>query len=56
VWGANSPFGGPSDAGLSGFGTSDAPSSGASLCVLLQDAHGQVLADSGNCAPLPSQG
>jgi hypothetical protein len=53
VWGPSSPFGGPSEAGLSGFDASDAPSSGASLCVLLQDAQGQVLDGSGNCAPLP---
>jgi hypothetical protein len=51
-WGSNSPFGGPSGAGLQGFSETDATGA-AALCVLLQDDTGHVTAGSGNCAPLP---
>jgi actin-like ATPase involved in cell morphogenesis len=52
IWGPNSPFGDPASS-LQGFATSDAPGSSATLCVLVQDATGQVFNGTGNCAPLP---
>jgi hypothetical protein len=52
VWGPSSPFGDPASP-LQGFATSDAPATSPTLCVLVQDATGQVFSGTGNCAPLP---
>ncbi len=53
IWGASSPFGGHSASGLKGFAATDEPHSGADLCVLLQTDDGTIIANSGNCVPVP---